>query len=279
MEDASKTVGADNSSTHMPAAGFKYAKEGADLGVYSSVSFNSDLNEEFDLGIVNPCGAIEQCVSADVSDSGDELGDQDSERDPASAALFEGCSEMFKVDSRGFKKCLKEKVELGQSCDFSNEEQLRVHHKQGKGMEDSRADVSQLFNQDGVVKNQINFLSLGLRGRVAVSCLIEGYPASTPVEGRVLSLKEITWGNQSFESYPEKANVRVKLDSCENEELNGKRTIASIKTNDVLEYSFDNNEEGLDFSGCRLSNLIIKDKSPKDGKSKDGIDLNSFALK
>ncbi|OUR97855.1 hypothetical protein A9Q84_06560 [Halobacteriovorax marinus] len=187
---------------------------------------------------------------------------------------YDACEEMFNVGTKGFRKCIEGEIDLGQECDFSNLSDLHVLYRPGKGVVASRKNVSNAFIDEVSTTGKINFLSLGLRGKVAISCRINGYSASYPVFGKTLELREITWGNQNMQSYPEQAKVRVKLESCDEESLNGVNTIATVQTKEKLTYSFSENEEGKSYSGCRLKKLVVKDVTPK-GPSKDGFDLNS----
>jgi hypothetical protein len=128
------------------------------------------------------------------------------------------------------------------------------------------------------MNGNINFMSLGLRGRIRIRCEIDGYAATYPIYNQRLSFREISWGNATPDSYPEQARVKAKLTHCVNDDLNGVHHLGLVSTNETFSYEFTENDEGVSYEGCRLKHLIIKDKTPKTSPSTDGFDINSLNI-
>ncbi len=190
---------------------------------------------------------------------------------------YDACTEMFAVNSKGFRKCIKGEVELGQACEMDSKDGFWFNYKTKGKVANNRQNLENLYNPEGKKDGSLNFLSLGLGGRLAFGCQIGGYRAITPIFGKTLKLKEVTWGRQTYNSYPERAAIRVKLSGCHNKDLNGNRRIGFLKTNELIEFHFDFDGKGRSFEGCMLHKIIVKDRTPK-GASGDGVDLNSFEL-
>jgi hypothetical protein len=111
-----------------------------------------------------------------------------------------------------------------------------------------------------------------------LACYINGYAATYPIYNKVISLREISWGNATPENYPEQARIRVKLTRCDNDELNGNNHLGLISTGETFSYSFTQNSDDLSYSGCHLKNALIIDKTPESSPSVDGFDLNSINI-
>ena len=191
------------------------------------------------------------------------------------AENYDSCRAIFSVNSKGFKKCLEGDVETDQVCDFSDPAQVHINYSPGAGVAANRKNTANIFNQAGEVNNSNNFLSLGKKGRLTLSCVLDGHKGLMDVYGKTLSLKEISWGNVTLASYPELALVRVKLESCTDSTLNGVKTVASVGTKQSLSYTFEMDDQNRSYEGCKMSSLIIKDITPN-GPSNDGFDFNSL---
>jgi hypothetical protein len=188
---------------------------------------------------------------------------------------YDACAQIFIMDSKGFKKCIRGDVNTDEICNFDSVEDIDVKYKEGTGVVTSRKDIANAFVVAPPISGKINFLSLGLKGRVSIACKVGGHPALFDIYGKTLSMREVSWGNATPESYPELAKVRVRLEGCHDETLNRVNTIATIKTNESMSVTFDENEEAQSYSGCKMRRLIIKDITPS-GPSHDGFDLNSI---
>jgi len=190
------------------------------------------------------------------------------------APNYDTCAALFQTHSKGFKKCVKNEVNTEELCQFDSVEDTSINYKEGSGVSDDRKKVANAFVVEPPINGKINFLALGLKGRISLACRLGGYPALFDIYGKTLSMREVSWGNATPEGYPELAKVRVKLEDCDEEVLNRVNTVGSVQTNESFSITFDENEDGLSYSGCKMSRLIIKDITPT-GPSKDGFDLNS----
>jgi hypothetical protein len=188
------------------------------------------------------------------------------------APLYDECAAMFKTNSRGFRKCLQGEVETNRACDLS---QAIIKTSKGDGIASNRRNIENIFNDSPAQNGNINFFSLGLKGKVIVSCAIDGHAAHYAIEDKTISLREISWGNVTPTSYPELAKVRVKLSGCVDESLNRTINLGNVATSEEFSYTFDQDDEGRSFTGCKMDKLIIKDITPN-GPSADGFDLNSL---
>ena len=187
---------------------------------------------------------------------------------------YDNCAAIYTQNSKGFKHCIKQEVDTNQVCDS----QAMSLNYQPKNVIQTRANSENLFLQETADQGHINFVSLGKRGKLTARCLIDGYPALLPVFNKRLSLREISWGNANPNSYPEQGRISVNLSHCLIDELNGHKQLGVINTSEFFTYDFTANEAGLSYEGCRLKQLIIKDKTPQNSPSTDGIDLNSFNI-
>lgn len=185
---------------------------------------------------------------------------------------FDACASIYALNSKGFKQCIRQEVDTNQTCGL---EAMTVNYRP-KNVSPERMNTDFLFLQEGSITNRINFVSLGIKGKLTVRCLINGYPALYPVHNKTLSLNEISWGNATPANYPEQGRISVKLSHCEEEQLNGHIQLGTISTSERFEYDFSHNDMGQSYEGCRLKQLIIKDKTPNSSPSTDGIDLNSL---
>jgi hypothetical protein len=195
-------------------------------------------------------------------------------RELGKAENYDSCAEVFQINSKGFKKCVLNEVSTEEICNFDSLEDTLIKYKEGAGVVENRKNTANAFVVEPATTGSINFLSLGLKGRVSMACKVGGYPALFDIFGKTLSMREISWGNVTPESYPELAKVRVKLEGCDEEILNRVNTVGTVQTAESFSVTFDENEDGLSYSGCKMSRLIIKDITPT-GPSADGFDLNS----
>lgn len=190
-------------------------------------------------------------------------------------ANYDECAELFSLNSKGFRKCVQGEVDTDQVCSFSNPSNTKIKTSKGEGIPANRRDVNNIFNIQAPQNGNYNFFSLGLKGKVQISCAIDGHAALYPIEGKTLALREISWGNANVDSYPELAKVRVKLEDCDNDELNRTINVGTVQTNEMFSITFDQDSEGRSYAGCKMNKLIIKDISPST-PSVDGFDLNSL---
>lgn len=191
------------------------------------------------------------------------------------APLYDQCAGLFNIDSSGFKKCLQGEVDTNSSCDLSDLSQAIIKTSKGEGIAEDRRDITNIFNVSPAQNGKMNFFSLGLKGRVSVSCAVDGHAARYSIEGKTISLREISWGNATLTSYPELAKVRVKLSGCIDDSLNRTLTLGTVGTSEQFSYTFDQDNDERSFTGCHMDKLIIKDITPN-GPSLDGFDLNSL---
>ena len=204
----------------------------------------------------------------------DDVKVYEGEKSPA----LDQCSEYFQVGSSGHRKCLKGELSSDEICDFSNPSKLHIKTKTYHKISSQRRNILNLFNSEGIIDNKVNFLSLGLKGQVKMSCTVAGHLGLFDIYQKTLMLQEVSWGNVDCNSYPEVAKVMVNLQNCENEQLNNKNIVVDlIKTKNSLKFTFDSDSQGRSFKGCKMRYILIKDISPN-GASKDGVDLNSFKL-
>lgn len=188
---------------------------------------------------------------------------------------YQLCSEKFRKNSRGFKKCVIGEIDTNEICEL--DETAIVKATKADSVASNRRDTSNIFTQEAAQNGNINFFSLGLKGKLTLSCQIDGQAGLMEIEGKSLSLNEISWNNMTADSYPEMAKVIVKLQDCYEEELNRTQTIGTVKTSETFSYTFDQDDQDRSYSGCRLDKLVIKDITPN-GPSKDGFDINSLQL-
>jgi hypothetical protein len=188
---------------------------------------------------------------------------------------YNTCATIYTLNSKGFKQCIKHEVDINQTCDM---DAMSVYY-QPNNVLSARAHSEYLFLQEAPSNNHINFVSLGKKGKIVVRCIINGFPALFPIYNKRLSLNEISWGNATPENYPEQGRISVKLTHCEEDELNGRVQLGTINTAEQFTHDFTSNESGLSYEGCKLKQLIIKDKTPSSSPSTDGIDLNSFNIR
>jgi hypothetical protein len=190
---------------------------------------------------------------------------------------YDACAEHFSLNSKGFRKCIQGEVNTDQVCNLSGLDNAVVRASKKVNVADNRRDINNIFTAEAAVSGKINFFSLGLKGKVNVSCAIDGHAALMPIYGKTLMLREISWGNANVNSYPELAKVRIKLEDCLDDSLNRTVTLGSVATSDVFSLTFDEDENGRSYEGCKMNKLIIKDITPS-GPSTDGFDLNSLQL-
>lgn len=188
---------------------------------------------------------------------------------------YDSCAELFSKSSKGFKKCVQGEVSTADLCNFDEITSIAVNHKIGTGVSEDRKNTDNAFLDEGIVEGKINFLSLGLKGRAAISCSVDGYKGLFSIYQKTLSFQEVSWGGATPETYPELAKVRVKLEDCDVDSMNRVVTVGSIATAEKFSFTFEEDEDGVSFSGCKMSKLIIKDITPN-GASVDGIDINSI---
>ncbi|KEQ17534.1 hypothetical protein [Endozoicomonas numazuensis] len=198
--------------------------------------------------------------------------------------LEEGCRAVFPANSNKLRKCLlgDSSDPVAEACDLSSG---KVFWTQGENTRNDsyRSDIASLFYG----ADHREFLSLGQGGRVMIKPALAGKAASCPIQHQTLSFKEVTWGNQTYETYAEKGLVKVKLKGCQDSSLNGSKLLSndvsmrsSLQTNDGFSFYF-----GEDYEGCRMHSLSIIDRTQKIKSSQagyvansDGIDINSLSL-
>lgn len=189
---------------------------------------------------------------------------------------YDACSNLFGINSKGFRKCIAGEVDYEQSCSMEN---LYIHkYMPGPNVNAERQLTEHAFTLENANQGTINFLSLGKKGKVDIRCYIDGYPATYPIHLKTLSFKEISWGNATPESYPEQARISVKLSHCINDELNRNHHLGLVSTNEHFNYDFTHHDEIGSYEGCRIKSILIKDKTPKSSPSPDGFDLNSLII-
>ena len=189
---------------------------------------------------------------------------------------YDACAELFDVKSKGFRKCISGEVDTEQSCSM---ESLQVRaYQPGPQVDESRKNTNNAFVLEEAVQGSINFLSLGKKGKLKVSCYIDDYLATYPIYNKQLSFREISWGNATPDSYPEQARVKVQLSHCLDDRANGTNHLGLVSTNEVFSYSFTENDDGISYEGCRMKKLVIRDKTPNSSPSPDGFDLNSIHI-
>lgn len=194
------------------------------------------------------------------------------------------CRVLFPSNSKKLRQCLLGDIAnpVANACDLSSG---KIAWTEGKNTSSQqyRSDIQNLFyNQDDKV-----FLSLGQSGRVKVTPTLGDTPASCPVLNKSLTFSEITWGNKTYETYSEKGQVKIKLQGCVDESLNGSQLLTNdrtsssrLKTHDSFSFFFDQAYEG-----CLLKSISIIDKThkikpsqPSYVRKSDGLDINSLAL-
>lgn len=188
---------------------------------------------------------------------------------------YGACLENYKLNSKGFKKCVRGELPSDIACSFESSADAIVKFKKGKNVTNQRADTSNIFTVEAPRRGNINFLSLGLGGRANISCAIENTPALFNVFGKTLSLREISWNNVSMSNYLEVAEVRIKLLNCLDDSLNKTIKLGRVGTLEFFEYEFIQDDKGRSYEGCKMSSVTIKDVTPN-GPSYDGFDINSF---
>jgi hypothetical protein len=189
---------------------------------------------------------------------------------------YDDCSALFTENSKGFRKCIAGEVDTTKSC--SMDLMTAIQYKPGNGITEARSNLENAFVNEGAVQGSINFLSLGLNGKLKVGCYIDGYAATYPIFNKQISLREISWGNATPESYPEQARIKVKLTHCENDVLNGNNHLGLVSTSERFSYDFTENSDGVSYQGCHLKSAMIIDKTPASSPSTDGFDLNSVNI-
>lgn len=190
---------------------------------------------------------------------------------------YESCANLFKVNSKGFKKCLSGELNTEELCEFDQLEDVFVNYKTGTGVSSPRSLVENLFNPNGIVNGNTNFLSLGLEGKLELSCMIDGHKGLYDVFEKTISFQEVSWGNATPSSYPELARVHARLEGCDDESLNRVVSLGQVATSEEFSFTFGDDVDGLSYAGCKLVKLIIRDITPK-GSSSDGVDINSFKI-
>jgi len=189
---------------------------------------------------------------------------------------YDACATLFTENSKGFRKCISGEVDSNQSC--SMDAMTTIKYLPGAGVSEQRSNLAHAFVNEEATQGNINFLSLGLKGKLKVGCFINGYSATYPIFNKQLSLREISWGNATPQNYPEQARIRARLTGCDNDQLNGNNHLGLISTSERFSYDFTENIDGVSYSGCQLKSVIIIDKTPASSPSGDGIDLNSINI-
>lgn len=188
---------------------------------------------------------------------------------------YNTCQENFRLNSRGFKKCVIGEVDTDLECAF--DETAKIKASKAASVATNRRVYSNIFIQESAQSGNINFFSLGLKGKLSLSCQLDGQAGLMDIEGKTLSFNEISWNNVTVDNYPEVARVRIRLQNCYEEDLNRTITIGTVKTSETFSYFFEEDEDGRSYIGCKMDKLIIKDITPQ-GPSADGFDINSLKI-
>ena len=191
-------------------------------------------------------------------------------------ANYEACLALFAQNSNGFRQCLNGEVDTDQTCTMDNF--AFEYHPKG-AIDSERTVPSNILIQESASEGTVNFLSLGKKGKVTSSCYIEDYLAAFPIYNQQLFLREIAWGDETVDNYPEQARISVHLSHCDEDKVNGKNHLGLVNTGEEFSYDFTSNEDGISYAGCRLKKLEIEDKTPKNSPSSDGFDVNSLEIR
>ena len=193
------------------------------------------------------------------------------------------CDTYYPLYSRKHKKCLTGQINPDTyDCDLS---QAKLTWKKGENVNENNANRATASHV--LLDSNSQFLSLGKKGRLTIKFKDEygqGKNAACPVAGKTLDLTEITFGNHNvFDTYAEQGTVKVKM-SCLNADADGfitKTRKFDLKTKDVLSYTFSDEE----YASCRMTKIIIKDKTHKIKKNhpgyvpnSDGLDINALSF-
>ncbi len=187
---------------------------------------------------------------------------------------YSECEQNFRINSKGFKKCIQGEIETDKTCDLS---EALVRTSTNLEVATNRRNISNLFTAQAPENGNINFFSLGLKGKINISCTLNGHSALMPIESKTLFLREISWNNKDINSYPELAKIRIQLEQCFDNELNKIINLGTIGTNEVFSFTFNQDDNGRSFAGCKMNKLLIKDITPN-GPSTDGVDINSIQI-
>lgn len=180
------------------------------------------------------------------------------------------CYELFSASSEGFAKCMNDEIDVSQGCAFD------MSYSGNSTVSGERSDFANLYKKEYAIENQVNFLSLGMKGKIHGHCKVAGYDAHFLIQNKRFTLNEIAWGGETFENYPEEAQISIHLSECDNRNQNGNSHIAIIKTGDTYSYDFTQDSSDSSYEGCRVENVTIQDKTSKSSSSDDGVDLNWF---
>ncbi|MEY8263586.1 MAG: thrombospondin type 3 repeat-containing protein, partial [Bermanella sp.] len=194
----------------------------------------------------------------------------------AQSELYDDCIGLFAQNSKGFRQCLLGEIDSDQTCTMNN----FVFDYDAKGtIEDARQVVANALLQEEALAGTVNFLSLGKKGKLSASCYIGEFLAAFPIYNQQLFLREIAWGDENVENYPEQAHISVHLSHCDDDRVNGKNHLGLVSTGESFGYDFTANEDSVSYAGCRLKKLEVEDKTPKNSPSTDGFDLNSLEFR
>lgn len=201
------------------------------------------------------------------------------------------CNSNYPAYSKGLKSCLMSNVEPElYGCDLNSEQggaELTWNEGENISNKEFRSTAKNVFHNS----DNKTFLSLGKGGSLQVQLKENNVKAACTVAGKTLALDEITWGTETFQSYPEKAVVKVKFVGCEENDDNGWRLLTNqltdskrLFTNEQFSHRFDSD------NSCAITAIKIKDKSDKiteeqvgtvpynKTKDGDGIDINNLRL-
>lgn len=183
---------------------------------------------------------------------------------------FDTCYSLFSASSEGFTKCMNDEISISQGCTFD------MSYSGNSTVTGERSNFDNLFTQEPANTGVVNFLSLGLKGKIDGHCKVAGYDAHFLIQDKRFTLNEISWNDETYESYPEEAQISIHLSECDNRNQNGNSHIAVIKTGESYSYDFTQDDSGSSYEGCRVDTVTIQDKTSKSSASEDGADLNSF---
>ena len=193
----------------------------------------------------------------------------------------ESCTNYFGTNKKQLRKCLTGDFEPAtMGCDLEHEAHMEWVRGERTSNNARRSLEENIFNT-----TTSKFLSLGSGGQVRFKLKSNGMRAACPIAGKTLRFDEVTFNN-TYDTYPEQASVKVKLVGCSVSGMNGWNLLESetqagmsIVTNESFSYEF-----GEDYNSCRVAQILIKDHThelsdhPRYVRNGDGVDLYNLAI-
>ncbi|MCC4833785.1 hypothetical protein LMH66_14170 [Shewanella sp. 10N.7] len=198
------------------------------------------------------------------------------------------CSAYYAAHTRALKRCLVGDVDPQSiGCDLTA---ANIEWIQGEKVSTNpdRSTVSNVFS----TAND-KFLTLGQAGKLKLTMRQNGINAACPIAGKTLKFNEFTANDQTYLTYAEKGVIGIKLIGCEDESQNGRTLLANqhysadpenpyeVQTSDIFEYNFAPEF----YQGCRLSKVVITDRTDQIPETQEGyisyslgIEVNSLNL-